>query len=174
VTTALDIHPFEKAHLGSAPFRFIGTSEKVYCACPGALEQPAGTCDYCGNGIRYVYHVRSADGREFGVGCDCIRKVDRASLVNVTEFERAVAAQERKLRQARTAARNAKTQARIDAAMARYDASPEIQAAFAARPHPFTAMAAEGRTMADYVEWMRRMAGLSGMTRIAKMIEDIR
>ena len=39
----LDIHPFEKSGLGVAPFRFVGVSEKVYCACPGAPEQPGAT-----------------------------------------------------------------------------------------------------------------------------------
>lgn len=169
---ALDIHPFERAGLGAAPFQFLGVSEKIYVACPGAPEQPAGTCDYCGNGIRYVFHVRSADGRESGVGCDCIRKVDRACLVK--EAEKAMAGIERAKRQAKTAARNAKTRARIDAALAVYDASPAMQSAFAARPHPFAAMAKEGRTLADWVEWMRRMAGMSGLLKVAKMIEETR
>jgi len=169
--TTLDIHPWEKAGLGVAPFRFVGMSEKVYVAAPGCPEQPAGTCDYCGNGIRYVYHVESADGRRFGVGCDCIRKLDRECLVNATDFERQVAAQKRKLRQAQTAARRAKDEARIAAAFALIDSRPDIQQAFAARPHPFEAMAKEGQTFADYVDWMRRMAGVSGGLKIAREIE---
>lgn len=78
MAATLDIHPFERAGLGIAPFRCTGVEEKVYGPC----NQPAGTCDYCGNGIKYVYHVRSSDGKEFGVGCDCIRKVDRECLLD--------------------------------------------------------------------------------------------
>ena len=29
-------HPFERAGLGLAPFRFVGMVEKVYVSCPGA------------------------------------------------------------------------------------------------------------------------------------------
>ena len=65
---ALDIHPFERAGLGVAPYTFLGVSERVYVACPGAPAQPGGTCDYCGNGIRYLYHCVSADGRRFAGG----------------------------------------------------------------------------------------------------------
>jgi len=68
-------HAFERAGLGLAPFRYAGMEEKVYVAFPGAPAQPAGTCDYCGNGIKYCCHVKSADGKEFIVGTDCIEKV---------------------------------------------------------------------------------------------------
>lgn len=85
------IHPFEAAGLGQSPFRFLGISEKVYVACLGAPEQPGGTCDYCGTGIRYCCHIRSADKKEFVVGCDCVRKLDREDNKLLTAMERAEA-----------------------------------------------------------------------------------
>lgn len=102
------IHPFEGAGLGLAPFRFAGLSEKVYCACPGAPVQAAGSCDYCGTGIRYCCHIRSADGKEFIVGTDCVRKLDRADNRLVSDVDRAVANLEK-------AKRDAKRQAEWDA-----------------------------------------------------------
>lgn len=47
------IHPFEAANLGIAPFRFVGCTENVFVAHPGAVPKAGGSCDYCGNGIRY-------------------------------------------------------------------------------------------------------------------------
>lgn len=68
----MEMHCFERAELGEAPFRFAGLEEKVYVAYPGAPAQPAGTCDYCGTGIRYCFHIRSNDGKNFVVGSDCV------------------------------------------------------------------------------------------------------
>ncbi len=68
----MEMHCFERADLGEAPFRFVGLEEKVYVACPGEPAQPAGTCDYCGTGIRYCFHIRSNDGKNFVVGSDCV------------------------------------------------------------------------------------------------------
>ncbi len=94
------IHPFEVAGLGLAPFRFSGMSEKVYVACPGAPVQAAGSCDYCGTGIRYCCHVVSSDGKAFIVGCDCVRKLNREDNAMVSEMERALAKLEREKRDA--------------------------------------------------------------------------
>jgi hypothetical protein len=68
------MHTFTAAGLGQAPFQYIGMFESVYVACPGAPVQPAGSCDYCGNGIRYCFQIKSADGKISKVGCDCIKK----------------------------------------------------------------------------------------------------
>lgn len=68
-------HKFEEAGLGQAPYDFIQVVDKVYQACQGAPIQPGSSCDYCGTGIRYEYWLRSADAREFKVGCDCVLKV---------------------------------------------------------------------------------------------------
>jgi hypothetical protein len=86
-------HAFEKAGLGLAPFRYAGMEEKVYVAFPGAPAQPAGTCDYCGNGIKYCCHVKSADGKEFIVGTDCIEKVHSplnvaSAMGGITEMQK--------------------------------------------------------------------------------------
>ena len=73
-------HKFESAGLGKAPFRFIGYEHKTYQAHPSAPVQVGGSCDYCGQGISNMYHVKSADGNRFKVGSDCIAKVDDKGL----------------------------------------------------------------------------------------------
>ena len=52
-------------------WRVIGWREAVYQACVGAPVQSAGTCEKCGQGIRYVVRVKSSEGTEMDVGQDC-------------------------------------------------------------------------------------------------------
>lgn len=76
------LHPFEKAGLGKAPFVFRGMETKVGpihladgVTQIGAPGQPMGTCDYCGQGIAHCCNIRSADGKRFIVGIDCVEKL---------------------------------------------------------------------------------------------------
>ena len=83
-TTTNWVHPWTRAGLGLAPFRFTGYYEdrgprryveggvEVLVGAPG---QPMGTCSYCGQGIAHVYSVQSADGRYSTVGQDCIARL---------------------------------------------------------------------------------------------------
>lgn len=71
----VDVHPFQRAGLGKAPFRVVGVAERVH-VIPGVLSKAGGSCHYCATGIRYAVIVRSADGHVFDVGLDCARKVD--------------------------------------------------------------------------------------------------
>ena len=98
-TATETMHPFEAAGLGLAPFSYVGMTEKVYSACPGH-SQPAGTCDYCGQGIKYCCEIRSADGRSFIVGCDCVRKLNRSDNRMLTAMGRDIATRERAKRDA--------------------------------------------------------------------------
>src|SRR5690606_10356456 len=79
------MHPFEKAGLGKAPFKYVGVEIKsgpLRFTNPdgtetqvGAPGQPMGCCKYCYQGIKECHIVRSADGKVFEVGCDCIQKL---------------------------------------------------------------------------------------------------
>jgi hypothetical protein len=79
-------HPFEKAGFGHGPYTYVGCREETFQACPGAPIKAGGTCDYCGNGIRFKFDVVSADGVKFGVGCDCVNKL--YSHLNKATIER--------------------------------------------------------------------------------------
>jgi hypothetical protein len=167
------LHPFERGGLGKAPFRFIGVQEKTYQSCPGAPVQPGGTCDYCSNGIRYVYRIRSADGKVFGVGSECVRKLDRADNRLVKTVEAAERALKRKQSQAKRAAALPKELARVQAAFAAYASDPAIAESFAKLPHPRLSVLRDGTvpTKADYVSWLILNAGHTGRFAIAKEIE---
>lgn len=73
---AANVHPFEAAGLGLAPFRVAGMSERTFQACPGATVKAGGCCKFCYTGIRWAIIVVSADGKVFDVGTDCANKVD--------------------------------------------------------------------------------------------------
>lgn len=74
------VHVFERANLGKAPFRCVGFSE-IVITHPDGSTQAGGSCDYCSTGIRYACHIRSADGRTFKVGTDCVAKTGDAGLI---------------------------------------------------------------------------------------------
>lgn len=149
------VHVFQRAGLGLAPFRFVGIEEKWFVACPGEPKRPGSSCDYCGTGIAFECWVRSADGKRFKVGNECIEKAGDSGL------KRAVAPIVRKRN-------NDKADARIAAATARLD---EVRAALEAQPHPYVFMAAKGHTALSFVEFNLRCAGRSGKVKAARMIE---
>lgn len=78
------IHPFEAAGLGVAPFRYMGMVVRVgpiksiwngVEVETGAHGQPMGSCDYCGQGIKYCVVVADTTGKQFEVGCDCAERI---------------------------------------------------------------------------------------------------
>lgn len=84
-----DQHPFERGGLGKAPYRCVGLVVRTYKAASDAPEQVGGACDYCGQGIKYQFIIRGADGSEFKVGSSCVGKVDRALAREVGARKRA-------------------------------------------------------------------------------------
>ena len=169
--TELAIHPFEKAGLGTAPFKYRGISEKVCSGQPneqgisiGYAGQPAGMCDYCGTGIRYCCHIESADGKKFVVGTDCVMKLERADNELVSLVEREKKAIDRKKRAEAAERRRKPEEERIAAARAMIESKRDK---LAAMPHPVI----PGKTAADYVDYMDRVASHSGLLRMAALIE---
>lgn len=86
-------HPF--AHLGPGPYRFVGMGEIHFSDTFGSryigpeCEAGAGTCAHCGTGIKYIYVFKTGEGRSFGVGSDCIRKLNCPDeFENLSDFER--------------------------------------------------------------------------------------
>ena len=81
-------HPFTRAGLGQAPFRFVGVEVQDLCYGQAILNRdeyertgialttaPGGSCAYCGTYIVNMFRVESADGHKFHVGSDCIAKI---------------------------------------------------------------------------------------------------
>jgi len=150
-------HAWERAGLGVAPYRLIGSGAWTYQACPDAPIQPGGSCDYCGQGITNVYFIRAACGSTFHVGCDCVHKVCSKAegvLSQVVKVERKRAAAKR------AAADSAKT-AEVDRLI------EEHRERLRGMPHP---RGFEGQTMLDDVEWRRKNCGAKGRAALLKQI----
>jgi hypothetical protein len=165
------LHPFERAALGRAPFRYAGYSENAVKV--GDEVRPGGSCDYCSAAIRHQFHVRSADGRTFKVGCDCVEKLGRADNRLVSEVERKVKALAREANRARTVARKARESDRVEAAFARL-ADPLATERLAAMSHPRGFKDRDTGyplSAAEYVRWMRLHSGHAGRLDLAKWIE---
>jgi len=83
---SVEIHAFERAGLGKAPFRCIGVEEKRGpITLPNGLQvgapgQAMGTCAFCSQGIAECYLIQNADKKQFTVGCDCVRKTGDAGM----------------------------------------------------------------------------------------------
>jgi hypothetical protein len=126
-TSTTEIHPFERAGLGKAPFRCIGTAERVH-AVPGCPPRAGGHCHFCFTGIRYAAIIKSSDGKVFDVGMDCVRKTDAVVYKEAREARRA------ELRAARQALSSVESAARRAGAEAELAERRKVnEAAFRAR-----------------------------------------
>lgn len=161
--TKSNIHKFEAAGLGVAPFKCVAVYSKVYKASPDAPAQVGGACDYCSTGIVQHCEILSADGRRFVVGNECVRHTYDKNLISETQVK--VNALKREQRHEREAAR-------IEAAKTLLT-DVRIQAALIETPHPIAARAEKGETMLDSVEWFFANAGNKGKIEMSKMIEKI-
>lgn len=177
--TNSDIHPFEKAGLGKAPFRYIGQVPQVIQGDDRILDvsdgvtfstKPGGTCDACGTYIVDMFRIVSADGQESVVGCDCIMKVAQ-TVRQRTQFEADLKALKKAKAKKAAAAKKVKDQARVQASIQTFDTNTRVQSALGSQPHPYQNMASQGKTMADYVSWMFLNAGLTGQVQAAKIVE---
>jgi hypothetical protein len=144
------IHVFEKAHLGVAPFRFVGMEKKVYQACPGAPIQPGGMCDYCGQGIMFLCTIRDRDGKTFIVGSDCVLRTGDGNLKKVLGEE------QRKLNREKA---NVRDQAVRDALHSLLD-DPETRAKLDA--YRFEKREGWWKTATEEITWMLDKAGAAG------------
>jgi hypothetical protein len=162
------MHKFEASGLGAAPYTFEGCSEQVYQACPGAPIQPGSSCDYCGQGIRYVFWFKSADTKRFKVGSDCFYSAmsEEADVANSPEkklqltVKKAHRAMMKKLQDEGLAVRVSRTKAQLIA-------NPTL---LADRPHPNEYSARAGKTLRDYVEWMLLHGGVVGRTKACRTV----
>lgn len=162
-----DVHPFEAAGLGVAPFRFVAIERRVGpiqigSTTIGSPGQPMGSCQYCGQGIAECCIIRDSQGAEFVVGNVCVNKTTPAESRLAKDVDRAVKAAQRK----RTKARKAE---RIAEAVETFEAN---RGTFAAQAHPVKWRADQGATLADWVDWMMSNAGTAGKTRAARVVEQ--
>ena len=163
LSTAGTIHPFEARGLGIAPFRFVGCYESrgpiiladgiTQIGSPG---QPMGTCDYCLTGIADCYRIKSSDGKEFVVGCDCVAKLSRS---NNSKSDPIIDAVRKEANKIKTARRHERENAKIESGKLMIEANAERIAGI---PHPVKSRAERGETLLDQVRWYMQNAGNKG------------
>ena len=161
------VHPFEKAGLGEAPFRFVGMERRVgpiriasefgTTTEIGSPGQPMGVCDYCGTGIAYCCSIKSSDGKVFVVGTTCVNKTEDTRLIS--DSDRAVRKHRKELQLKRNGERIALGRKTLESA--------EVQTALAAGLHPKIT----GKSMLDYVEYLFKFGGQSGKVKACRIVE---
>jgi len=174
--TTAGVHPFERAGLGAAPYALSSVFEmRGPITLPGGMTsgapgQPMGSCDFCGTGIATCFRLRGADGREFVVGSDCVRRAcDQYDGVVSSEVVRQV---EREVARLRKIAKDARDESRIAVARVALE-DPAVVAALSARPHPQSWAAEKGWTMLDSARWTMKNAGTKGRLEVARMVEKL-
>jgi hypothetical protein len=166
------MHPFEKAGLGMAPFRCLGAEHRVgpiRTTLPdgivmevGSPGQPMGTCAYCGTGIANCYIIRSADGKTFIVGSDCVAKTYKEAGAAVpADVKKAQSALAQEQKAKKRAAVQEAFNIRLVAARAWMSANPS---AFTTERHPSDYYAGQGKTLRDYYEFVLEKGGTHGRT----------
>lgn len=164
-TTAAAVHPFERAGLGKGPFRCIGSYESKFQACHGAPIQPGTSCDYCGQGIMTAFKIKSADGNQFKVGCDCVAKTYRECAK--TEAERDARQMVDAVNKLKTAAANARKDEVIKAAHSRMLLADGILMMIEIE------VAGRKRNALEYLSWMFKNGGRTGKLKAAKLTDKL-
>lgn len=151
--TSEQIHVFEKAGLGVAPFKFVGMHVmRGPITLPGGSQvgypgQPMGTCDFCGQGIANCYNIVSSDGKRFIVGSECVAKTgDKGLKAQVDKIK--------------TQARHEREDKIISENLAWVDSNRE---ALAKIQYGYG-----NRTLLSSIEWYYRNAGRSGKMKIVR------
>lgn len=159
-------HPFSFT-LGEGPFEYVGSydmgaalahqeaygdTERAFKDAP-KLEAGLGTCAHCGRGILNICIVRRGDGKLYGIGSDCILKVaEDGDVSEVSKLEQQIREDRKRKRQAREAAK-------ISELTPQYE---EIIPALEERPHPNDYFAGQGKSLADYYEYLLGGSGNAG------------
>jgi len=169
------MHPFEKAGLGKAPFKFIGYSYEVGpitladgVTQVGAPGQPMSSCDYCCNGIANVYRIKSADGKIFKVGCDCVDKLygDTNKTSSMLARDKVYQDIQEAKRQLANRARHLREQKRIEEGSAFVDAHKDLL-------ESIPSIVREGESVWDRYAWFMVHAGNAGKLRIIKEMKSV-
>jgi hypothetical protein len=147
-----DTHVFEKAGLGKAPYTFIKLATDADRAGEQREREANGqtfttnyctSCDYCSTAIHNTYWLRSADGNEFKVGCDCIRKAGDRGLIKI------VAAHESGARKRKAVQKKASAKQQRAFLVGRFF-DGDFDSFLAGKPHPY---GWENKTAFDYVQY---------------------
>ena len=169
------VHVFEKAGLGKAPFKFLGFEDSSASAnaagmvrkCdPSGVEvwtKPGGSCDYCGNYIVAFCWIQDANGKKFKVGSTCAKKTGDRGLYDPIK---------REINRERVEKARVRNQARIDDVRKTITRN-DVQTALASQPHPEADRNTyfADKTLLDWAIWMLDHAGMSGSMKVVRLVE---
>lgn len=171
-----NIHPFERAGLGKAPFRYVGMVAQDMCHGERILNReefqatgvalttkPGGTCAYCGTYIVNMYNIRSADGRVFHVGSDCVEKTADRKLVEAVKLEKR-----------RTARENRKTKAAaVDAELRTLMTDEKVRAKLATvlQPNAKPWQSVPEHSLLNWTGFMFQISGATGRAKVLKAVK---
>lgn len=144
------IHCFENAGLGQAPFKYTGYTR----------ELPT-SCQYCGTNISWRFHLTSADGHQFYVGCECIKKSGDAGLREAIRHDVAKIQKES----------HTERETAIIATWEKYFAeNPNFwqNISVFCGPHPYDYYSRLGKNNWDYQIWKYQRAAFAQKAKLAK------
>ena len=156
----MEIHAFEKAGLGKAPFTVKEYARETWKAAPDAPDQVGNSCRYCWTGIKDVFYIESADGKVFPVGSTCVNKTGDRGLINTVK---------RQMNQLKAEKAYKRNTERIANAVVELE-DPELRKSLASHPHPLEWRASKGDTLLDWAEWMLANAGMSGKMQVVRVV----
>lgn len=156
-----ELHAFERAGLGKAPFRFTGVRKNLFVipGCPDATK-PGSSCDLCGTPMTYEFWISSSDGKSFKVGSECVAKTGDAGLRRVVDTK--VAQMKRESTHKSQDERAARAVSLLS--------DEQSRTALSSLPHPNAFIASKGRTLLDWAEWNMSHAGRAGKVKVEKTI----
>ena len=170
------LHPFERAGLGKAPFRFVGFEAQDLCYGQAILNReeyqrtgilvttaPGGSCAFCGTYIVQMCRIGSADGKRFHVGTDCVAKAGGTRV--------AAAVKVAKLRTERS--KRAEKATAVSTELTALLADDSVRTVLVNWPHPNDASAKRGASLLDYATWMIRCSGAAGRAKTLKAVKAV-
>jgi len=128
-----------------------------------------GSCAYCSQGIAECHSIKSADGKTFMVGCDCVRRASEPGDPVLTKAEAAA----KKLRNGKARARSAAKAAASETELAELLADESLRGKLAARPSAYAWKAANGETELGDVEWLSTHCGHAGRVKLIKRLRAL-
>ncbi len=150
-------HKWEK--MGAvAPYAYKGFSVSIYQASSEAPKQAGTTCDYCGTGIMNVFYVQDSNGKEFKLGCECIKALNSPKLTVLVES---------KVRELNRLKKAENEVNKVNSLEADYLQALTILSTI---PHPNSHFAKQGKTYADYVNYCSKNSkNMLHAIRVAKL-----
>jgi hypothetical protein len=152
------IHIFEAAGLGIAPFTVHSVSYEKW-----------DSCQFCGTAIREHCYIKDSNGKIFYVVNECVYKTGDAGLVNETKL---------KVNKLRTERRHEKEDEKIALAQEILSSNERVKETLKNSAHTYSWENTRGKSLLDYVEgifqgrYSSRTAKLAGAKVVLNALEN--